>query len=119
LRDNKGSSEDVARQELAVVKLMSTARGEAAQSLALAQAERWNRHMHAWSDAIRYKGRIKAFLAAPLVYRAGLYFDALKDSLKDSRIYLVSSDIPDLHVRAELQDKEIGLDLFTKNAEDQ
>ncbi len=119
LRDSGAPAEKVSEQELEVVRLMSNARGEAAKTLAMAQAERWNRHMHAWSDLVRYQGRVKAFTAAPLVYRADLYFDALRDSLKDSRIYLVSADIPNLHVRTDLQDKEIGVDLFTKGPDDQ
>lgn len=115
MRDGGASDADLVQQELEIVDLMSRARGEAAQTLAIAKADRWGRHMNAWSDALRYEGKVRSFVAAPLVYRASLYFETLRESLVDSRIYLVSGDIPDFRVTTELQDDPVGIGLFQKD----
>jgi modulator of FtsH protease HflK len=100
-------------QEAVVVELISRARGEAATTLAAAQAERWNKHMGAWAESIRYGGMTESYRAAPTVYRASMYFRTLRESLADSRIYLVGQGEADLHVRNELQTVKVGIDAFT------
>lgn len=115
LRAGGESGAALAEQEAVVSGLMATAQGEAVTVLAAAQAERWKQHMGAWAESIRYEGMVTSFEAAPLVYRAGLYFDALRASLADSRIYLVGAGVPNLHVREELQSSQVGTDLFTKD----
>jgi membrane protease subunit HflK len=113
---NAGASDgELATQEAKIVELISTAQGEAAMVLANAQADRWTRHMGAWAESIRYQGMVSAYTAAPLVFRAGLYFDALGESLTESRIYLVGAGVPDLHIRAELQTEKVGVGLFQKD----
>ncbi len=111
-----GADEAVlAAQEAKVVELMSTAQGEAAIVLAKAQADRWTRHMGAWAESIRYSGMVSSYTAAPLVYRAGLYFETLSESLAESRIYLVGAGVPNLHIRSELQTKKVGIGMFQKD----
>jgi regulator of protease activity HflC (stomatin/prohibitin superfamily) len=113
---NAGADEAaLAAQEAVVDGLMSAAQGEAATVLAAAQAERWRKHMGAWSESIRYQGMVASYTAAPLVYRAGLYFDALRESLADSRIFLVSSEVPNLHIRGELQSETTTINMFQKD----
>ncbi|HZW11521.1 MAG TPA: SPFH domain-containing protein [Phycisphaerales bacterium] len=109
---------DLAAQEAAVVALMAEAQGRAAEVLAQARAARWRKHIGAWSESVRYAGMVSSFTAAPLVYRAGQYFDVLRESLAHARIYIVSGDIPDLHVRTELQDEKVGIGLFQQNPEE-
>lgn len=102
-------------QEAVVVELMSAAQGEAAMVLAKAQANRWTQHMGAWAESIRYSGMVSSYTAAPLVYRAGLYFETLSESLANSRIFLVGAGVPNLHIRSELQTKKVGIGLFNKD----
>lgn len=114
MRDQGADDATLAKQEAVVVGLMASAQGEAATTLAAAQAARWKAHMGAWAESIRYQGMVASFTAAPLVYRAGLYFQALKESLAKSRIYLVSGDVPVLHNRLELQTEKTNIGLFQK-----
>ncbi|MFG0260732.1 MAG: hypothetical protein ACF8LK_10330, partial [Phycisphaerales bacterium JB041] len=104
-----------AEQEAIVVDLIADARGEAAIALAGAQAERWNKHMGAWSEAIRYEGMVESYKASPMVYRARMYFDTLQQSIAGSRLFIVGSGVADLHIRGELQTEKVGIDLFTKD----
>lgn len=109
--------EQIDEQEAVVLGLMAEAEGEAASVLAAAQAARWQSHMGAWSESVRYAGMVSSFTAAPLVYRAGLYFDTLREALSDVRLYVVSGDIPDLRIRTELLDQMVGYDLFENDEE--
>ncbi|VAX42839.1 hypothetical protein MNBD_PLANCTO03-1322 [hydrothermal vent metagenome] len=115
LRNAGAADEVLVAQEARIVELMSTAQGEAAMVLAEAQANRWTQHMGAWAEAIRYQGMVSSYTAAPLVYRAGLYFETLRESLAESRIYLVGAGVPNLHVRNELQTEKVGIGLFEKD----
>lgn len=115
LRTAGASEDELAAQEAVVVELMSAAQGEAATVLASAQAARWSKHMGAWAESVRYQGMVASYTAAPLVYRAGLYFDALQESLANSRIYLVSSEVPVLHNRLELQTQQTNIGLFQRD----
>lgn len=118
MRNGQASEAAVAIEEVKVAALMSSAQGEAAKILAEAQAQRWRKHMGAWADAVRYRGMVASYQAAPLVYRAGLYFDVLRDSLANSRIYLIDAGVPTIHLRDELQTEKVGIGLFQKNPDE-
>lgn len=115
MRTAGADEQEQAEQEAIVVDLIADARGEAAIALAGAQAQRWNKHMGAWSEAIRYEGMVESYKASPMVYRARMYFDTLQQSIAGSRLFIVGSGVADLHIRGELQTEKVGLDLFTKD----
>jgi regulator of protease activity HflC (stomatin/prohibitin superfamily) len=118
LRTAGADDQTLADQEGLVVGLMSTAQGEAATVLSAAQAQRWTKHMGAWAEAIRYQGMVTSYAASPMVYRAGLYFDAIAEALADSRIYIVPAGVPNLHIRGELQTEKINIGAFQKDPEE-
>lgn len=118
MRRAGASEEELAEQQQRVVALIAAAEGEAASVLAHAQAERWQKHTGAWAESLRYAGMVASFTAAPLVYRANLYFDALAESLARARIYIVSGDIPELTVRTELQEELVNPNLFQKEPDE-
>lgn len=118
LRSSGAGEREQAEQEAVVVDLISRARGEAAIALTGAQAERWKKHMGAWSESIRYAGMVESYKAAPMVYRAKMYFDTLSDSIKDSRVFMVGAGVADLHLREELQTQKVGYDLFQKDPDE-
>ncbi|MFG0244276.1 MAG: SPFH domain-containing protein [Phycisphaerales bacterium JB054] len=115
MRTAGADEQEQAEQEAIVVDLIADAQGEAAIALAGAQAQRWNKHMGAWSEAIRYEGMVESYKASPMVYQARMYFDTLQQSIAGSRIFIVGSGVADLHIRGELQTEKVGIDLFTKD----
>ncbi len=115
MQNNAAPAEDIAEQEFNIQKLLEQAGGSAASLLAQASAERWERHMGLRGRAARYEGQLALFNAAPNLYRANLYFDAMKFAMKDARVYITSDDIPNLRIDTDLQDKDIGVDLFRKD----
>ncbi|HRQ72483.1 MAG TPA: SPFH domain-containing protein [Phycisphaerales bacterium] len=95
-------------------RLIEDAAGEAARILAQARAERWRTHMAAKSQAAEYAGRVAAYRASPMVYRAGLYYAALLEAMKDARLYVTPEHLDNIHVRVELQDRTTaGSTIFT------
>lgn len=118
LRIGGADPETLAEKEAAIVGLMASVKGEAATVLAAAQAERWTKHMGAWAETIRYQGMVSSYASAPMVYRAGLYFDTLAESLADSRVYIVPAGVPNLHIRGELQTEKINAALFQGDPEE-
>ncbi len=38
------------------------------------------------------------YVANPALYRASLYFDAMKSAMQESRVYITSEDIPNLQL---------------------
>lgn len=101
-------------QEQTVLGLISNAAGESARLIAIARADRWAKEMGALSQAVRYRGQLEAYRASPELFRAGMYFDTVRESLAQCRVYVVSADIPQLHLRHEFSDAQVGLDLFTQ-----
>ncbi|MCW5769831.1 MAG: hypothetical protein KIT19_14240, partial [Phycisphaeraceae bacterium] len=69
----------------------------------------WSKHMAERGRAARYAGQSVAYAAAPSIYQAGLYFDALKRAMQDARTYITS---PDVVARMQLEDKDTGVDVF-------
>lgn len=70
--------------------------------------------MAAKSQAAEYAGRVAAYRASPMVYRAGLYYAALLEAMKDARLYVTPEDLGNVHVRVELQDRTTaGSTIFT------
>ncbi len=105
--------------EFKIQGLLDQAGGRAAGFIAEAKADRWKRHMGERARAERYLGQLASFRAAPEIFKASLYFDALKAAMADSRVYITSDKIPDLRITTQLFDKESGTDVFREiKAED-
>lgn len=98
--------------EAQIADLMAKAGGAAAIELITARRERWEKHMDARARAELHAGEIANFNAAPSVYVARKYFDALKDLIKDKRVYIVADANDGLEVRVDLHDAAIGGNLF-------
>ncbi len=103
------AADAIAVKEAEVEKLLDRAGGSAAASIHDARAARWTKHMAERGRAARYRGQAVAYAAAPAIYQAGLYFDALKKSMQDARTYITS---PEVMMRMQLEDKDTGVDVF-------
>ncbi|MDI1290605.1 MAG: SPFH domain-containing protein, partial [bacterium] len=113
--DRKVEAAKVAEQEFKIRGLIESARGSAASLLSKAAADRWERHMGDRGRAARYEGQLALYNAAPMLYRTNLYFAALKGAMKGSRVYVTSDEVPDLRIDFDLQDKNLGVDVFEPN----
>lgn len=113
--DGRDSSQYI-EAELEVQRLLERAGGEAGELILSAGANRWVRHMSERGRASLLQGQQTAYLAAPSLYRSDMYFKALLDTMKNSRVYLAPSDLDSLKIRLELQDKQVGTDVFDAEA---
>lgn len=99
----KADAAAVAVEEQRIQSLIERAGGDAGASLIEASAQRWRRHMGERGRAALYEGQLAGYLAAPGLYKARLYFDAVREAFRDSRVFLVAEGVGDLRVRVELQ----------------
>jgi hypothetical protein len=106
------TASQIAEQEIKVRELLQNAGGSAAVLLAEARGRRWNTHMMARRDAVRYAGQLHLFEASPEYYRVSRYFDSLREVMKDSRLYIVSESVKDLRFDIDLKDKDMGIGIF-------
>lgn len=113
MRESGAPAAQVAEQQTAVQRLIERAGGSASASLATARAERWVKHMDARARAARYAGHLAGYRAAPNVYSASLYLEALRDAMKDSRVYIVPDSV---RMVLRLEDREQGVDVFNPGA---
>ncbi|MBX3390461.1 MAG: hypothetical protein KF691_13510 [Phycisphaeraceae bacterium] len=118
LRAANASAKEINEKEFAIQKLLDQAGGAAAGFIAEAKADRWKRHMGEWARSERYAGQLASFLASPEVFKASLYFDALKVVMADSRVYITSDRIPDLRLTTQLFDRQSGTDVFREIKQD-
>ncbi|HEX8877921.1 MAG TPA: SPFH domain-containing protein [Phycisphaerales bacterium] len=114
MRSQGGDLEKINEKEFEIQKLLDQAGGRAATMIAQAKSERWARHMGERARAVRYSGLLESFKAAPELFKASLYFDALRTALADARLFVTSDRLPDLRITAELQDKDTGTNVFTE-----
>ena len=73
--------------------------------------------MGARRNAVAYQGQLSSYLAQPYVYRATLYFETLIEMIKDSRVYITGSELDELRTTVELQDSQLGGNVFTPEDE--
>jgi len=92
-------------QRLNIQSMIDEAGGRAAALIAEAKADRWTKHMSERGRAARYLGQLAAYQASPTLFKASLYFDALRDSIVNSRLYITD---PNVRVRTDLTDKDSG-----------
>lgn len=107
---------DLAAQEAEIERLLDRAGGKAAAAVQQASATRWTKHMSERARASRYQGQVESYRAAPTIYMAGLYFDALKSAMRDARTYITS---PDVYMRMQLEDTDTGVAVFNPGEDDE
>ncbi|MCB9837922.1 MAG: hypothetical protein H6813_01155 [Phycisphaeraceae bacterium] len=93
-----------------IESLLDDAGGEAAVVLLKARADRWKSVMEYRADAEQQSSRIAAYKAAPSVYLARMYLDALRESVAGARLYITTSDDPD--VQYDLTEIQANIDVF-------
>ena len=104
-----GADQDaITRERMKIEGLIDKAGGEAAGLLLAARADRWTRHMEYKGRAVRQKGRLAMYRAAPEVYLAGLYLDALRDSVKKSRLFITTFHEPNVTLSFEQIESTLG-----------
>lgn len=100
----RGATQDeITEQEIRIETLLRAAGGEAAQLILQARADRWRLHMNERSRVARQAGRVALFRAAPEVYLASQWFEALRDMTRDARVYITTFD--DGRVRVNVEDE--------------
>lgn len=92
LRRRAEDPAEITAAELRIQELMLRSGGRAASALYDARAQRWHRHMTARGAAERYTGQLVAFQVSPDLYRAQLYFEALREAMRESRLYIITED---------------------------
>ncbi|MBL8764468.1 MAG: hypothetical protein JNM07_09395 [Phycisphaerae bacterium] len=112
-KDDAGAEKQKARIE----ELLARAGGRAAALIETARADRWERHLGERGRAARYVGQLAAYRANPALYRAGLYFDALRDAMRPLRVYIVGDDVRDLRMNLDLKDLDTGINVLQRAAE--
>ena len=102
--------------EIQVQRLLEQAGGRAGEMLLGAGSQRWARHMSERGRAALLRGQDTAYRASPALFRSKRYFEAMLGSMEQARVYLTPADLPGLNVRLELQDNDVGTDVFDPNA---
>jgi len=93
-------------------RLLDDAGGEVASAIHKAGADRWALHMDARGRALRYSGQLALLEAAPSVFAASLWFEALKEMMSNARVYIVGRGVEDVHVIYDLKDPDSSIDQF-------
>lgn len=108
--------EAIREQELRVATLIKRSGGNAAAAIQQASAERWKKHMGERALLAQYLGELGTYRAAPAVYRAGLYFDALKGALVNSRVFITDGKAP-LNIRLDLTDRDTAASIINSQGQ--
>ncbi len=116
LGDAKSGPEG-ARIEQALLNLLAEGQGQAAATLSAARAVRWEKHMGQRARAARYAGQLAAYRAGPDVFKASVYFDTLREVMKDLRVYIVAHEIP-VEIRSNLEDAESSSNALLERKEE-
>jgi membrane protease subunit HflK len=84
---------------------LSGLEGEAAVTLADAQAQRWERELRAEGEVALLQNERFTYAAAPEIYKTRSYLQVLVDGLRDARKYFLAFDPGDrkVHLRVEAQ----------------
>ncbi|MGD1915633.1 MAG: SPFH domain-containing protein [Phycisphaerales bacterium] len=87
--DDEDLEAEIRAQELTIDALLAEAGGEAASLIAMAQAERWQRHMGQWGEAQLAIGQAASDRANRPYFRAQLYLDRFFEALQGKRLTIV------------------------------
>lgn len=106
-----GADEDeITRRRLSVQRLLEQAGGEAGELLIWAAAARWEKHMGERARATLFEGQAAAYDAAPDLYQSRLYLQAMREAMRDARVYI--NGVPNANIRIDLNDRQSGLEVF-------
>jgi regulator of protease activity HflC (stomatin/prohibitin superfamily) len=114
LKEAGGAEKEVAALRLAIQRELVRSGGEMGKLLIEASAQRWTRHLDERGRAALYVGQVESYRAAPAVYRAKKYLEALSSAMADARVYIV----PDGNglVQMMLEDEATSQEMFDPNA---
>jgi modulator of FtsH protease HflK len=104
-------SPELTEQQLKIRSLIQRAGGRSAAIILEASADRWARHMGERARLSAYQGQLATYRAAPALYRASRYLDALKEAIATARVYIVDPNAA-LHTKFNFEDRENQLDVF-------
>ena len=104
-------SEAAVAQRVRIDGLVDRAGGAAAAIIHEASAQRWVLHMGARARALRYQGQLASYRAAPEVYVASLWFDALKELMSNARVYIIGAGL-DPYIVYDLKDQVSSIGQF-------
>jgi len=107
----------VPEQEAKILSLIGTAGGTAAEEIARARADRWQRHMGERGRLALYRGQTASYEASPLYYKSLLYLDALGEAMSRSRLYIVSDKVANLWFDFDLKDTSASANVLDTNRE--
>ncbi|MCE7967589.1 MAG: hypothetical protein DYG94_02445 [Leptolyngbya sp. PLA3] len=113
MRGGAGEAE-IAAFRLEIQHDLEEAGGEMGALLIEASARRWTRHMGERGRAALHQGQVASYTAAPELYRAKKYFEALAEVMTGARVFIVPEQTS--MVRLELQDQGAGADVFNPEA---
>lgn len=108
--DDSADTDAITQQRISVQRLLEQAGGEAGELLIAAAASRWERHMSERARATLFEGQAAAFDAAPDLYQSRLYLRAMREAMRDARVYI--NGVPGAQIRIDLNDRQSGLDVF-------
>jgi modulator of FtsH protease HflK len=109
-REALTDADEIAVADRRIEALLDEAGGEAAVILLQARADRWTGLMRYRADAEQQESRIAAYRAAPSVYLARMYLDALRESIQGTRLYITTSN--NLKVQYDLTEIQANFDAF-------
>jgi regulator of protease activity HflC (stomatin/prohibitin superfamily) len=98
-----GSETDMAAIRVRIQHELEQAGGTMGARLIEASAQRWTRHMNERGLAALHAGQVASYDAAPDLYRAKKYFDALREAMADARVYVVPEELA--WIRFQLEDQ--------------
>jgi regulator of protease activity HflC (stomatin/prohibitin superfamily) len=107
----KSAPSAITEQEIKIQRLIESGGGSAATLLSQARAERWKAHMSARGASARFAGQRALYEASSDVFKLRMYFEALAEAMRRSRVYIVA-DPEHTRVDIDLTDKDFGTDMF-------
>lgn len=116
MQNQKAPAEAQATQRRAIQDLIEQAGGEAASIILKASADRWTRVADERTRLTRYQGELGSYLAAPSIYMATLYLDAVKEAVSNARVFVVDKDVY-LRAMLDLKEKQEGSGAFNPGDE--
>jgi modulator of FtsH protease HflK len=106
-----GDTAQAAAADLEIDRLLTDARGEAAEALHKARAYRWQRSVGERASSDRFAGELLAYQASPIYYRTRRYLEVLADGLTGRRKFVIAGDAGDAPVfRMDFSDPTSAID---------
>lgn len=106
---------EVRAKEVEVERLLTSARGKAAELIYDARSYRWERAIGEIAKAERFNAELLAYHQSPHLYRTRLYLRALAEGMTDTRKILIGSgQLPSPLIRIDLTDVQSTLDSLMK-----